>query len=51
MQTVVNGITVNYNDEGRGVPLLFVHGFPLSRGAWQKQMDALRHRARSPRIR
>lgn len=24
------------------MPLLFVHGFPLSRGAWQKQIDALR---------
>jgi pimeloyl-ACP methyl ester carboxylesterase len=24
------------------VPLVFVHGFPLSRGAWQKQIDALR---------
>jgi pimeloyl-ACP methyl ester carboxylesterase len=28
------------------VPLLFVHGFPLSRGAWQKQIDALRSSAR-----
>ncbi len=42
MQMTVNGIAVNYTDEGRGVPLLFVHGFPLSRGAWQKQIDALR---------
>jgi len=42
MQIIVNGITVNYTDEGRGVPLLFVHGFPFSRGAWQKQIDALR---------
>ena len=41
MQMNVNGIAVNYTDEGRGVPLLFVHGFPLSRGAWQKQLDAL----------
>ena len=42
MQMTVNGITVNYTDEGHGVPLLLVHGFPLSRGAWQKQIDALR---------
>jgi 3-oxoadipate enol-lactonase len=42
MQMTVNSIAVNYTDEGRGVPLLFVHGFPLSRGAWQKQIDALR---------
>ena len=42
MQMTVNGIAVNYTDEGRGVPLLFVHGFPLSRGVWQKQLEALR---------
>jgi pimeloyl-ACP methyl ester carboxylesterase len=38
----VNDVAIGYTDEGRGVPLLFVHGFPLSRGAWQKQIDALR---------
>jgi pimeloyl-ACP methyl ester carboxylesterase len=42
MRTTVNDVTIGYTDEGRGVPLLFVHGFPLSRGAWQKQIDALR---------
>jgi 3-oxoadipate enol-lactonase len=37
-------------DEGRGVPLVFVHGFPLSRGTWQKQIDAFRssHRVIAP---
>jgi pimeloyl-ACP methyl ester carboxylesterase len=38
----VKDATIGYTDKGRGVPLLFVHGFPLSRGAWQKQIDALR---------
>ena len=33
---------ISFMDEGRGAPLLFVHGFPLSCGAWQKQIDALR---------
>jgi 3-oxoadipate enol-lactonase len=42
MRMTVNDVTIGYTDEGRGVPLLFVHGFPLSRGAWQKQVDALR---------
>jgi pimeloyl-ACP methyl ester carboxylesterase len=53
MQTTENRITVGYTDEGRGVPLLFVHGFPLSRGAWQKQLDALRssHRVIAPDLR
>ena len=42
MRMTVNDLTIGYTDEGRGVPLLFVHGFPLSRGAWQNQLDALR---------
>ncbi len=46
MQATVNGIQIAYADEGKGVPLVFVHGFPLSRGAWQKQMDALRSSCR-----
>ncbi len=42
MQTTVNGIRISYTDEGKGVPLLFVHGFPLSRGAWRKQVSELK---------
>ena len=42
MHATLNGVRLSYTDEGRGVPLLFVHGFPLSRGAWQKQIDELR---------
>jgi pimeloyl-ACP methyl ester carboxylesterase len=42
MQMTSNGTNISYTDEGHGVPLLFVHGFPLSRGAWQKQVDMLR---------
>jgi pimeloyl-ACP methyl ester carboxylesterase len=42
MQATFNGLRLNYTDEGRGLPLLFVHGFPLCCGAWQKQVDALR---------
>ena len=38
MLTKLNGIQVAYTDEGQGTPLLFVHGFPLSRGAWSKQV-------------
>src|SRR5207245_2776748 len=26
----------------KGTPLVAMHGFPLSRGAWQKQVDALK---------
>ncbi len=42
MHATVHGAKIAYVDEGKGVPLLFVHGFPLHRGTWQKQIDALR---------
>ncbi len=40
MKTTLNGVEQNYIDAGQGVPLVFVHGFPLSSAAWQKQIDA-----------
>ena len=42
MQATVNGVKLTITDEGRGTPLVAVHGFPLSRGAWQKQVDAFK---------
>jgi len=30
-----------YTDAGQGPPLLFVHGYPLSRGLWEPQIEAL----------
>jgi pimeloyl-ACP methyl ester carboxylesterase len=53
MHTTVNGITVAYTDEGKGPTLLFVHGFPLSRATWAKQVDAFRsnHRVIAPDLR
>lgn len=38
----LNSINLRHTDAGRGLPLVFVHGFPLSRGVWQKQVEALR---------
>jgi 3-oxoadipate enol-lactonase len=40
-------------DAGQGPPLVFLHGFPLCRGAWQKQMDAFgfSHRVIAPDLR
>lgn len=40
MKTTLNGVEQNYIDAGKGAPLVFVHGFPLSSAAWQKQIDA-----------
>lgn len=30
-----------YDDKGKGLPVLLLHGFPLSRKMWQPQVDAL----------
>ena len=39
----LNGITVSYEDNGTGnVPIIFIHGFPLSKATWQPQMDFLK---------
>ncbi len=35
-------IALRYTDEGRGPPLVFLHGFPFTRQVWQKQVEALR---------
>lgn len=40
MRAKVNGVRIAYTDKGNGAPILFVHGFPLSRGAWSKQVEA-----------
>ncbi|MFH8985784.1 alpha/beta fold hydrolase [Streptomyces varsoviensis] len=36
----VNGITVGYDDEGGGAPLLLVHGHPFDRSMWAPQVAA-----------
>jgi len=53
VRAVVNGLEMAYTDEGTGLPLLFLHGFPLSRGIWSKQVDAFktRHRVIAPDLR
>lgn len=40
----VNNITVSYNDEGpEGAPMIiFIHGFPLNKSMWDKQVNALK---------
>ncbi len=49
----VNGIQIAYTDEHEGLPLLFIHGFPLSRGVWSHQVEAFksRHRVIAPDLR
>ncbi len=49
----MKSVTVSSVDVGRGQPLVFVHGFPFSRGVWQKQIDAFQssHRVIAPDLR
>ncbi|ULA64500.1 MAG: Putative 3-oxoadipate enol-lactonase [Nitrospira sp.] len=41
MQATINGITLAYNDTGRGLPIVFLHAFPLNRTMWAVQESAL----------
>jgi pimeloyl-ACP methyl ester carboxylesterase len=38
----ISTINLRYTDMGQGLPLVFLHGFPLSRGVWKKQIESLR---------
>ncbi len=51
---IVDGLATTYTDLGGGSPaLLFVHGFPLCRGAWSRQIAAFSpdHRVIAPDLR
>jgi pimeloyl-ACP methyl ester carboxylesterase len=37
----VNGVTLAYSDRGEGLPLVFLHAFPLNRTMWSAQEQAL----------
>src|SRR5437764_13538776 len=41
MKTQVNGITLAYSDQGTGLPIVFLHAFPLNRTLWAGQEQAL----------
>lgn len=41
MKVEFNDVGLSHVDRGGGVPLLFVHGFPLDGTLWQPQVDAL----------
>ena len=40
MKVHVNGITIAYNDQGTGLPIVFLHAFPLNRTMWTTQENA-----------
>lgn len=41
MLAQVNGMTLAFNDQGSGFPLVFLHAFPLNRSMWTEQENAL----------
>lgn len=41
MQAKINGMTIAYQDQGNGFPIVFLHAFPLNRTMWVKQEEAL----------
>lgn len=47
MRYAVSGIELGFDDQGRGLPVLLIHGFPFSRRMWHRQTAAL---ARSCRL-
>lgn len=43
----VNGIRLAYDDQGTGVPLVFLHAFPLNRSMWAPQVATLSQQFRT----
>lgn len=41
MKAIINGVTLAYTDRGTGLPLVFLHAFPLNRTMWHPQEEAL----------
>lgn len=41
MQAKINGLTLAFNDQGTGLPIIFLHAFPLNRTMWAEQEKAL----------
>lgn len=42
MKAEINGITINYRDEGEGEPVIFIHAFPLNRKMWDEQVAVVK---------
>jgi pimeloyl-ACP methyl ester carboxylesterase len=46
MKARINDITLAYSDKGTGLPIVFLHAFPLNRTMWAAQEEALSSRHR-----
>src|SRR2546430_16249726 len=41
MDARINGVNMAYTDDGRGMPIVFVHAFPLGKVMWESQVKGL----------
>lgn len=41
MKVEVNGVQLSYEDQGEGLPVLFIHGFPFDHSMWNPQLEDL----------
>jgi pimeloyl-ACP methyl ester carboxylesterase len=46
MKAHINGMTMGYDDRGSGLPIVFLHAFPLNRSMWIGQALSLSRRFR-----
>jgi 3-oxoadipate enol-lactonase len=47
MKRQINNISLTYDDCGDGIPVLFIHGYPLNRKIWVSQIEGLSDIART----
>jgi len=47
MKTIANEIEIDYRDGGSGIPVIFLHAFPLDQTMWDGQIDALQEHCRA----
>src|SRR5215216_1613493 len=46
MKIEINKINFEYRDEGSGIPVIFIHAFPLNQTMWDEQVAALKNHCR-----
>jgi 3-oxoadipate enol-lactonase len=44
MELVVNNFSMNFSELGKGLPVLLIHGYPLSQQIWEPQLEGLSDR-------
>ena len=47
MLITLNGISIDYCDKGTGVPVIFIHAFPLNQTMWDDQLAVLQNHWRT----